>query len=256
MTLADLHEPLLPIFAELAQWAHWPRNASVLDAGCGPGLKTALLAATLNQGSTIIGIDTDQTAVRAARQRLQPAGISAHWLAGNLQGLPLTDGTCDGIWCNAVLGLLDDPQAALAEFQRVLRPGGVVLVVTGTQAWSAVHQWPPAVAEALATAYQRGLMMGVIAPPANELCDGVAAQLGSAGFGAIATRAFLSDPFPSSPYAAELALAPWAMLRPTLAALLDATTIAAADAHAAAPEDADLVDMVLAAVGRTRELSL
>jgi len=223
MTLSDLHEPLLPIFVELARWAGWPVGARVLDAGCGPGLKADVLAEALGRCGTIIGVDRDVTLLQAAQLavRAQAASplspVARLWLAGDIGALPLAAGSFDGVWCSAVLGLMDDQAAALGELRHALRLGGVAMVVTGAQCWAAVHRWPPEMAAALAAAYQRGLAGGQLTPAGSELGDQLAAQLCDAGFVGVTCRAMLSDPPASSPLLAELLLVPWAALRAALA---------------------------------------
>lgn len=245
MLLADLHEPLLPILAELVRWADWPVGGRVLDGGCGPGLKTSLLATALGPQGTLIGLDWDCSALHAANATIHSETGRTYWLAGDLALLPLANATIDGVWCNAVVGLLGDRAAALAAFRRVLRPAGSAVIVTGTQCWAAVNQWPPDVAQSLAAAYERIRTQGML--PHHELGDGLATQLREAGFHHVATRAFLIDPTAHTAHAAELALLPWATVRPLLAPLLDAATMRAADDNAAALDDVDLVSILIGA---------
>ena len=250
MSLADLHEPLDAIFAELARWARWPAGARLLDAGCGSGLKTELLFEALSRSGTIVGIDWDVQTLQVI-QKVQTdltLHASRFTLAGDLSALPFAKASFDGIWCSAVLGLLADPTSALREMRRVLRPNGITVVATGAQCWSALHRWPPDVAAKLAAAYQRALAAG-FATPYSELCDDLAAQLNAASFANIATRAFLIETPALAPQPAELALIPWAALRHALAPLLDTATLAAAEQHAAEPEDVELVSVLLAARG-------
>lgn len=250
MTLSDLHEPLEPIFALLARWAGWPPGGRLLDVGCGAGLKTGVLVAALGGHSTIVGVDSDLSLVRTLAHRPPPIASRVAPLVADAHALPLNQMSFDGAWCCAVLGLLHDPALALSELRRALRPGGVAVVATAAQPWSAVHRWPPEVARTLAAVYEQALERGLATPHRSELAEGLAAQLRVAGLDDVAARAFLIEPPQPAPLVAELALTPWEALRPALAPLLDAATLAAADEHAAAPEDAEPVAALLAAQGR------
>jgi len=107
----------------------------LLDAGCGTGNYAAAL---LPYVSRLIGVDLNPGMLRAARAKLAPA--IAHGRAelhqGDLAGLPLCDASVDGVMVNQVLhhlpgGDADDwasRRGVLAEFARVLRPGGVLVI--------------------------------------------------------------------------------------------------------------------------------
>ena len=101
---------------------HW------LDAGCGSGRFARLLA---SRGATVLGVDAAAGMVEVA-SRLS----STEDLAGKLQfrqietiaRLSLPDACMDGVLCNSVLEYLPDPDVALAEMVRVLKPGGSLLI--------------------------------------------------------------------------------------------------------------------------------
>ena len=96
-----------------------PPGALVADVGCGPGNDTVRLRGL---GLRVHGFDLSHAMLTA---RDVPGQVCA-----DLRRLPLPDGTLDGLWCIAVL--LHIPRelvpAALAEFHRVLRPGGLATI--------------------------------------------------------------------------------------------------------------------------------
>jgi SAM-dependent methyltransferase len=90
----------------------------VLEVGTGPGVDARTLA---DAGLTVSGIDLSPQNVRLARE----AGVDAQVAAA--QAIPFADATFDALWCVSVLMHLPNPDLheALAEFARVLRPGGL-----------------------------------------------------------------------------------------------------------------------------------
>lgn len=98
-------------------------NPRVLDAGCGTGRDLALMIAS---GVESTGLDLSLNMLKQAR-RVAPAATLAH---GDLRCLPFGDQSFDGVWSMASLLHLDCSgfAAALAEFVRVLAPGGAVFL--------------------------------------------------------------------------------------------------------------------------------
>lgn len=92
----------------------------VLDAGCGSGIYAGLL---MDRGALVTGIDESAAMVEHARRRL--AGRDVELRVADLRApLPFADGSFDGIVSALVLHYLRDWAPTLAEFRRVLRPGG------------------------------------------------------------------------------------------------------------------------------------
>lgn len=95
-----------------------PPGARVLDAGCGAGDSLAFMR---DIGFDPLGIDRSPS--QLARCRARPG---LHALRGQAQRLPLQCECLDGILSECVLSLLPDPGQALGEWNRVLRPGGML----------------------------------------------------------------------------------------------------------------------------------
>lgn len=96
-------------------------RATIVDVGCGPGFNLTLLA----KYGTVIGVDPNPAARRLASQT-----TGARVLDGSATCLPLPDHSVDLITCLDVIEHVENDGAALREFFRVLRPGGVVLLLT------------------------------------------------------------------------------------------------------------------------------
>jgi SAM-dependent methyltransferase len=110
----------------------------VLDAGCGSGLYCGLL---LDRGARVAGVDESAAMLAHARTRL--AGRQADLRVADLRDpLPFADASFDGIVSALVLHYLRDWSVPLAEFRRVLRPGGWLLFSASHPAAEVVHYKP------------------------------------------------------------------------------------------------------------------
>ncbi len=110
---------LLPLFALLDQ--RW----TVGDLGAGTGALAALLAPFVHR---VVGVDRSEAMLAAARRRLEGVA-NVELRTGELERLPLDDATLDLAVLSLVLHYVVDPPGVLAEAQRVLKPGGRLLIV-------------------------------------------------------------------------------------------------------------------------------
>jgi ubiquinone/menaquinone biosynthesis C-methylase UbiE len=97
----------------------------LLDAGCGPGSITLGLARAVAPGR-VIGIDIEDSQFEQARATSEREQLNVEFRKASVYELPFANSQFDAIFSHAVLESLDDPAAALAEFRRVLKPGGVI----------------------------------------------------------------------------------------------------------------------------------
>ncbi|MEU7104796.1 class I SAM-dependent methyltransferase [Streptomyces stramineus] len=106
-----------------------PPTASVLDAGCGVGDTARTVART--GGVHVTGIDGIESDIAIARQRSARAGEpGSHtgFLLADYHALPFTDASFDGVYTMESFVHSPDPPQGLAEFFRVLRPGGKLVM--------------------------------------------------------------------------------------------------------------------------------
>jgi SAM-dependent methyltransferase len=101
------------------------RGLRVLDAACGPGLYTQELIA---RGAVVMAFDASPVMVDLARARIADRAQVDQAVLG--QPLPYADGIFDLIVCALAIHYATDRVAAFAEFCRVLRPGGALVVST------------------------------------------------------------------------------------------------------------------------------
>jgi 2-polyprenyl-3-methyl-5-hydroxy-6-metoxy-1,4-benzoquinol methylase len=109
-----------------------------LDAGCGSG---TLARNLLEAGANVLGVDAAEEMIDLARELArqdvakqdvvrhdEPSRRLRFEHIATIAHLPLGDQSLDGILCSSVLEYVPDPEACLAEFARVLHPGGLLVV--------------------------------------------------------------------------------------------------------------------------------
>ncbi|MCA9961286.1 MAG: class I SAM-dependent methyltransferase, partial [Anaerolineales bacterium] len=101
--------------------ANLPAGARALDVGCGAGATVAYLA---ESGLRAVGLDPSAKLLRQ-RDNLSP---QLAFSQGRGENLPFAAGQFDALSAECCLSLMDDVAGALAEFARVLRPGGTLLL--------------------------------------------------------------------------------------------------------------------------------
>lgn len=101
-------------------------TSSVIDCGSGPGTITCDIAMRTRRGH-VVGVDADESEVRSA------TGLAASRHIGNVRfrqasvyDLPFADGEFDVAFAHALLEHLSEPERAVSELNRVLRPGGIL----------------------------------------------------------------------------------------------------------------------------------
>lgn len=98
---------------------------TVADLGCGTGDAAERLAPFVRR---VIAVDQSDAMLEAAKRRLARFP-NIEFLTGDLERLPLADASIDAAVTVLVLHHIADLRAALAEIHRVLKPGGVALIV-------------------------------------------------------------------------------------------------------------------------------
>jgi SAM-dependent methyltransferase len=165
----------------------------VLDAGCGYGQWAVALAAA---NGRVVALDVSPNMIATSRIVARRYGVTnVDFQVAAMPRLPFKAESFDLVWCWGVMMFLDRGRA-LAEFHRVLRPGGRLLVgcVNGVGRWlfkavRALHplRFRPLVVRAAAQAVLRGA--GLDAMPnrtsmrqCRRLCEQFGFELVAAGF--------------------------------------------------------------------------
>jgi SAM-dependent methyltransferase len=117
----------------------FPEGSKVLEAGCGTGEQTVILARN-NPKVDFVSIDISKDSLDQARGAVEHAGIAnVRFEQADLFHLPFANAAFDAVFVCFVLEHLRDPLKALAELQRVLRPGGVLSVIEGDHGSAYFH---------------------------------------------------------------------------------------------------------------------
>jgi arsenite methyltransferase len=114
------------------EWLNIPSGGVALDVGSGPGNVTASLARAAGRDGLALGVDISEPML--ARAVSAQAGPNVGFMRADAQQLPLRDETVDAVTSLAMLQLIPDPAATLAEMVRVLRPGGRIAIMVPTAA--------------------------------------------------------------------------------------------------------------------------
>ncbi len=112
------------------EWLNIPPGGIALDVGSGPGNVTASLARAAGPDGLALGVDIFEAMLqRAVRNE---AGPQVGFIKADAQRLPFRDNAFDAVISTAVLQLVPNPAAALAEMARVLRPDGRLAIMVPT----------------------------------------------------------------------------------------------------------------------------
>jgi SAM-dependent methyltransferase len=113
---------LAPVFLDAVGMSKPQR---VLDLGSGTGNLTRAVAERW-PGCEVVGVDPSPPFVEAARQAAADLAPRVRFEVAHAEQLPLGDGSVDAALALLVLNFVSDPDRALAELRRVVRPGGTL----------------------------------------------------------------------------------------------------------------------------------
>ncbi len=177
----------LPLMRRL--WADWPPpdGGTVAEIGCGYGVFVSLLQGT---GYRARGCDLSPKAVAYCQSR----GLDV--VEGKVPGIPLPRGAFDAAVSMHVIEHLPDPRGFVKEMMDLVRPGGVIVIVT-EDARISQYAWDRA------RAFLRGRV-----PPFRSSTDHtfvfraahLRTMLREAGCDSVRTRSFAYRPGPESPH--------------------------------------------------------
>ncbi|HOT08012.1 MAG: hypothetical protein A4E45_02104 [Methanosaeta sp. PtaB.Bin039] len=104
------------------------KDLSILDVGTGPGVIALLLA---ELGHNVTGMDYSYEMLSNAKKNALAYGLPVEFRQGDAENLPFQDGLFDAVVNRHVLWIVTKPEKAISEWQRVLKPGGRIVIVDG-----------------------------------------------------------------------------------------------------------------------------
>jgi ubiquinone/menaquinone biosynthesis C-methylase UbiE len=111
-----------------------PQGGSLLDVGCGQGKSFRLLRDAF-QPTRVLGLDADPHSIDLSRAEAAREGVNVELFTADCAQIPLPDASVDIVFCHQTFHHLVEQERALAEFWRVLTPGGLLLFAESTKAY-------------------------------------------------------------------------------------------------------------------------
>ena len=115
-------EPHIPDVVRFERWS----GRDVLEVGCGIGTDGACFA---RAGARYTGLDFARSALELARRRFEVEALDGEFVEGSADALPFPGESFDLVYSHGVIHHIPETARAVAEFHRVLRPGGTALVM-------------------------------------------------------------------------------------------------------------------------------
>jgi arsenite methyltransferase len=98
---------------------------TIVDLGSGAGIDCFLAAKRVGPTGLVIGVDMTPEMISRARRNAQGSGLgNVEFRLGEIEHLPVEDGTVDAIISNCVVNLVPNKRQVFADAFRVLKPGG------------------------------------------------------------------------------------------------------------------------------------
>lgn len=106
-----------------------PKEGAVLDAGCGAGVDSLFAPMIVGPAGTVYGIDLLPKMVERARLNLSKTSLSdVEFKHSSADNTGFSDSIFDAVISNGVINLIQEKAAAMAEFFRVLKPEGRLMI--------------------------------------------------------------------------------------------------------------------------------
>ena len=105
------------------------KTLDVLDVGCGTGVIALLLA---ELGHNVTGMDFSEGMLGRAKEKADNQNLRVEFKFGDAENPPFEDETFDAITNRHLLWTLPNPEKAIAEWRRILRPEGKIIIIDGS----------------------------------------------------------------------------------------------------------------------------
>ncbi|WP_263215668.1 class I SAM-dependent methyltransferase [Pseudomonas atacamensis] len=111
-----------------------PEHPVLLDAGCGQGKSFGHLRQTFAP-QRLIGVDADPHSLQLSAEEATRLGMPVELIGSDCATLNVADASVDLLFCHQTFHHLVEQEKALADFYRVLKPGGYLLFAESTEAY-------------------------------------------------------------------------------------------------------------------------
>lgn len=111
-----------------------PEHPVLLDAGCGQGKSFGHLRQTFAP-QRLIGVDADPHSLQLSAEEATRLDMPVELIGSDCATLNVADASVDLLFCHQTFHHLVEQEKALAEFYRVLKPGGYLLFAESTEAY-------------------------------------------------------------------------------------------------------------------------
>jgi len=139
-----LHDQAAGLGFLLHEGTRYPPGSTVLEAGCGVGAQTILLAGNSPQAQ-FVSVDISPESLARAHARISEAGYpNVTFRQADICSLKFPAETFDHVFVCFTLEHIPDPLVALANFIKVLRPGGTITVIEGDHGSAIFYPETPA----------------------------------------------------------------------------------------------------------------
>jgi ubiquinone/menaquinone biosynthesis C-methylase UbiE len=130
-----------PVMRAAIQALNLPPGSRGLDAGCGTGFQSILLAEAIGAQGHVAGLDLSPEMLAYAEKLVDETGLAGRvsFRQGDVRALPFEDDSFDWAWSADCVGYAPiEPLPLIRELRRVVKPGGLVAIL----AWSAERLLP------------------------------------------------------------------------------------------------------------------
>ncbi|HKA21253.1 MAG TPA: methyltransferase domain-containing protein [Blastocatellia bacterium] len=133
---------------------------SVADIGCGVGMVTNMLSKLVGTKGNVVGVDASKDQIEQARKLLPSEASNISFVVASALSTGLPADSFDLVYCRFLLIHLSDPQQALVEMRRILKPNGILVCEDGDL--TSAGSQPPSKLNAFADLFGRlGPVKGV-----------------------------------------------------------------------------------------------
>jgi demethylmenaquinone methyltransferase/2-methoxy-6-polyprenyl-1,4-benzoquinol methylase len=115
----------------------------ILDVACGTGDSSISVAKAAAAGSEVVGVDISEGMMALVQGKAEKAGVGdrIRLQVADGEALPYEDGAFDRVTCAFGIRNFEDKEKGLAEFFRVLKPGGKAVILELSVPQNRVVRW-------------------------------------------------------------------------------------------------------------------